>query len=344
MSDEPDFGGYEINPGPSFFARSLKFITDLMVVFGVALFAYQWAFADTYMFAERLTHLALQAFLVCWMVPLLYLIIGYWKFALAGMLLPVVGFIPLAPYLFPHQVHDEAMIAQAAKKGMIFRIVSHNLLISNSQYQETLTWTFEQKPDIIFYSESTPTWVHQFYDLERFYPHKLLRPEEHPFGIAVYSKLPFAKEPVAEDFETGGLWTAFCEFDLPDREENLLLVGLHPIPSPIQERDMILQKIAEKVAAHKGPVITVGDFNTTPYSPAWRNFLRVASLDDSMKGMGLNPTWKAGLPWFMQIPIDLGAARGPAKIVKIEQGPDVGSDHIPLVFTVSIPHPSKEAP
>jgi endonuclease/exonuclease/phosphatase (EEP) superfamily protein YafD len=124
----------------------------------------------------------------------------------------------------------------------------------------------------------------------------------------------------------------------------LALIGLHAAQPPLKpflrtEYDgQLLRARAAQVrgaaeAARTDPAIVVGDFNDVPWSmtarlPARAGFERL-SCD------GLDPTWSGnvrGLP--VVLPIDLAYARGVAARCRL--GPDIGSDHLPLVVEYTI--------
>jgi endonuclease/exonuclease/phosphatase (EEP) superfamily protein YafD len=74
----------------------------------------------------------------------------------------------------------------------------------------------------------------------------------------------------------------------------------------------------------------MGDFNTTPWSVLMRQVLRESGLVNSQSGFGLQPTWPATLPNFLQIAID-HCLHSPSLITKHRTiGPNIGSDHLPI--------------
>src|SRR5262245_25992548 len=84
-----------------------------------------------------------------------------------------------------------------------------------------------------------------------------------------------------------------------------------------------------------GPVIMLGDFNCTPWSPAFAELEARSRLRNSQLGFGTNPTWPTYLPG-MQLPIDHCLLS--ASLVAVDRfvGPAFGSDHYPLVVDVGV--------
>jgi endonuclease/exonuclease/phosphatase (EEP) superfamily protein YafD len=76
----------------------------------------------------------------------------------------------------------------------------------------------------------------------------------------------------------------------------------------------------------------VGDFNVTPWSPLFADLLRDSGLADSCRGFGWQPTWPTRLPAMFRIPIDHCLHGAGVAIVDRRVGPEIGSDHLPLLL------------
>ena len=84
--------------------------------------------------------------------------------------------------------------------------------------------------------------------------------------------------------------------------------------------------------------ILIGDLNTTPYSPYFSQLLKDSGLLNSMQGLRILGTWPADLPFFLRIPIDHLLVSKNIQVVKQEICPHVGSDHLPILTSISISH------
>ena len=80
----------------------------------------------------------------------------------------------------------------------------------------------------------------------------------------------------------------------------------------------------------KREVIAIGDFNSTPWSGRFREFLHEADLHNSQQGYGLQPTWHAGLPSPLMIAIDHCLHSKSITTINRATGSNIGSDHLPL--------------
>jgi endonuclease/exonuclease/phosphatase (EEP) superfamily protein YafD len=59
-----------------------------------------------------------------------------------------------------------------------------------------------------------------------------------------------------------------------------------------------------------------------------------SGLNNARKGFGVLPTWPANMP-FINIPIDHCLVSKEFNVENAEIGSDIGSDHYPLVISVS---------
>ena len=81
--------------------------------------------------------------------------------------------------------------------------------------------------------------------------------------------------------------------------------------------------------------LVVGDLNTTPWSPYFKDLLKLGALRNSMKGWGVQTTWPA-TSYPLRIPIDHALHSPGLVILNREIGPDVGSDHLPVILDVHV--------
>ena len=76
------------------------------------------------------------------------------------------------------------------------------------------------------------------------------------------------------------------------------------------------------------PVIVMGDFNLTPWSPHFLDFESTSGLRRAKQGVGLTPTWYArGASFPMGLVIDHMFVSGVLQIDEYHVGEDIGSDH-----------------
>lgn len=89
------------------------------------------------------------------------------------------------------------------------------------------------------------------------------------------------------------------------------------------------------------PMVVIGDCNTTPWSARLQNFLNMSGLRDSSTGFGYQPTWSAGFPIWLGLPIDHAFVSSEIEIHDRAIGPKLGGDHAPLWITIAVTNEQK---
>ena len=106
---------------------------------------------------------------------------------------------------------------------------------------------------------------------------------------------------------------------------------MQPIsPAFAASRDRQLRAWAR--LAELQPTLLPGDLNATPWSRAF-NHLDALGL---RRATGLAPTWPAALRGFAGIPIDHVLASRHWMRIDSSRGPDLGSDHAPVLARVTL--------
>ena len=95
-----------------------------------------------------------------------------------------------------------------------------------------------------------------------------------------------------------------------------------------------MKALAQIVAERPGPLVAVGDFNSTAWSPYFSDLLNQTRLHDARLGFGLQPTWPTR-QILLRIPIDHALVSEEVTVHDFRAGPDVGSDHFPVILDLS---------
>ena len=85
-----------------------------------------------------------------------------------------------------------------------------------------------------------------------------------------------------------------------------------------------------------GSVIVAGDLNATPHSRFYKQLLKSGELISAADGQGFSTTWNAKNP-LIRFAIDHLLYKGELAVSEYRLGPAVGSDHYPLITTLSFP-------
>lgn len=118
----------------------------------------------------------------------------------------------------------------------------------------------------------------------------------------------------------------------------IALAALHPRP-PIgseqnrYERDHVIQA-AVSAAQENDAALLIGDFNATPWSPVMADLVH-AGFRPVDCGAPWRSTWLSRAP-FMGLPIDLAYAGPSVTAARCRVGPDIGSDHWPLIVALRL--------
>ena len=109
-------------------------------------------------------------------------------------------------------------------------------------------------------------------------------------------------------------------------------------------RNLELGVLAKTVAKEPGPVLVMGDFNTTPSALPMYKLLQTANLKRVACGGPLAGTWRP-VDWsgttldkipVLKVTIDHVMVRD-LDVQACHVGPDIGSDHFPLIVTITQP-------
>ena len=215
------------------------------------------------------------------------------------------------------------------------RLLMLNVNSSNTRRDATLELIEAEDPDVVLLMEVDSDWLDGLGPLAAGYPHRLAVPREDNFGIAAYSKQPWVSGRVVELEDPAGEELPSLEVRLENGGHPLVLFFTHPVP-PVgprmaHRRDELL-RAAPRHAQGLGPrVVLAGDLNSTPWSPIFREVMEASGMRDTRQGFGIQPTWLAGLPSPFRIPIDHLFVTADVLVIERRVGPDVGSDHLPLI-------------
>ena len=248
----------------------------------------------------------------------------------------------LAVVLGADAIRTGSVSAQATARSDVgdddaaVRVVFTNISIRNDDTGKLAAWIKVSDPDVVVATEASSRHVAQLAEAMVEYPFQVLEPRRHPFGMAVYSRYPLSGGAVTEF--TGDTPPARVPIMVTANVETpggtLHLAGFHllpPItPQRLASRNEQLAIAGDILAELDAPKLVVGDFNATPWSAGLRAF----QSQNDLSGFNSQATWPIWLG-FAGIPIDHAFASRDLPILKIETGPDIGSDHRPVLIDVA---------
>lgn len=305
-------------PAPLLFRAAV--LTFLFSVFG--LFASHWWLLDLF------NHFQLQYFFTH--VLLILALLGLKSFRLVA----VVGLMLVLPL---------ARIAPTWRNpgkdpgGKSVRVATFNVLSANKRHDDALDWIRKSDPDLIFLPEVDPVWAVALKPLSRSHPHVIEHIIEGNFGFALYSKFPILEHRIEP---CGKMELPLLIAKISGPQGEFTLFGAHPVPPSSEfwssERDVFLNEIAQHTRAISGHILLLGDLNATRWSQSMQPLFETGWIDSS-DGHGCPPTWMNANP-LISIPIDhimfRPAAERPIYCRNRWVGPDLGSDHRPVVADI----------
>lgn len=255
-----------------------------------------------------------------------------------------VGITPPAPRPQPESIGSMV----AADSPAALRLVLANVRYGNRPSPDALAWIASVRPDVIVLQECSPAWAGAVRSLLGNGLEGVERPRSNPDGVALFSTLPLQAARV----RPGDLGTfAGVEALLMHAGRPIRVIGPHTWPpvskETVEGRNAGLVELADEVRSRRDDgesVVVLGDLNETPWGRAMRELLHSTDLGSARAGQGRNATWPTTLPWLgwptpslLMIPIDHCLVSPDLDVVHFEAGPDLGSDHLPIVVELRVP-------
>ena len=235
-----------------------------------------------------------------------------------------------AGYVLPWYVGD------ADVGGQPFKLVQANVLSSNENHEALIALVDSENPDVVVLEEVTAEWAEAVATLANDYPYRYVIPRSDNFGIALLSRAPFVN---VRHFASPPLGHPTIQARIDWHGKYIDLIASHPTvpvnPVVYAARNRQFENLAALVAESEGPVVLVGDLNATPWDRHYRRLEETTGLRNARRGFGIVPTWPTFLPLAM-IPIDHVLVSADIGVRALTAGPDIGSDHLPLVVTLAL--------
>lgn len=255
-----------------------------------------------------------------------------WRTAIATSLFALLNLVLLLPfYGRPGEKVGEPSL----------RVLSANVNKRNEQPQLLVELVRQLQPDVVAVIEATPEYVAGLEPLRARYPYSAGEDRLNPDGSVLLSQYPLAdSETIA--FVDGSYPTVVVRLQ---GEPAPTIVATHPPPprgaARLRTRTEEMKALAAIAAERSGPLVVVGDFNSTPWSPYFADLVQSTRLKNARLGFGLQPTWPVR-QILLRIPIDHALVSEDVVVHDFRAGPDVGSDHFPIVVDLSFPRGSEE--
>jgi endonuclease/exonuclease/phosphatase (EEP) superfamily protein YafD len=245
-------------------------------------------------------------------------------------------------------------LADPPPKGRTLKVVSFNLSYDNPDFAKTVAFLAKSGADVIGLAEVTPEAKAALSKLKSIYPHSVdcigqdrfcelmllsKKPMRYSFAGKIGPKLTYVASADI-DWQGAPVSIAMAHIVLPFVKPDWApLQTWIPAndPSPLlTDTPALWQSVQVAVLAgyarSLGPdQIVMGDFNSTPWSDLQTAFRKATWLDN--RGP-LVVTWPTALPAPLRVPIDTVFVGGGLTLRDFRAGPDLGSDHLPVIAEI----------
>lgn len=279
---------------------------------------------------------------------------------LAMAAITLVAVIRIGPYFAP-----KASAVSASTSGTTLRVVTFNAWTDNNQHiPEMEAWLRQINADVVLIQEIPASYARNgIPSLRDLYPYQL--PQRCADCIMTLSRYPFLSADLLPT-STGNISPFSLErITIQPGDQMVVIYNVHlntPFrsgprftlssrqPAPLtlalsyddSTRNAQMQTLLARLSNEKLPFIIAGDFNTSDQAVIYRDL--AAHMSDSFRevGMGLGASWPVnqiiGLPRFVPplIRIDYIWHSAGISAVSAQQGPFLGSDHLPLYATLRL--------
>lgn len=215
--------------------------------------------------------------------------------------------------------------------GPALSVATVNLHLDTTDVEKLAPWLAAEQPDLVVLLEVSPRLAKALKTLKD-YPFQLVHPEDSPFGIALLSRLPLATSAIV----IGDDGIAHLEADVRFAGGVIAMRAFHPMPplSPTfhQARNRQLAALIDPARAGALPQLVAGDFNASPWSQAMVG----VPASGWRRATSLRPTWPAWGQGLLGIPIDQVLVSPGWGVESREVGPDLGSDHLPVMVRLRL--------
>jgi endonuclease/exonuclease/phosphatase (EEP) superfamily protein YafD len=229
---------------------------------------------------------------------------------------------------------------ERAGAGAPLRVMSVNVLTVNPRHDDVAAAVERAAPDIAALQEISSAWHPVVERLARLLPH--VAPAD--WRARESDNILLSRHPIVESrlaLPPGpARWSAHVDAIVDVDGRRVRVIAVHPPPpvSPLlaEIRQSYLDDYARAATATEMPLLIVGDFNITPYSPRFRALLREGGLSYVHLGWAWPRSWPSAnggsyRRYVRGFPIDHVLTSRHFSAHGARAAEDVGSDHYPIV-------------
>ncbi len=240
----------------------------------------------------------------------------------------VINVATIIPFIFPFVIPVD---------DTEFKLVTVNLWVYNPVKSPAIQFLRTSDADVIVLNEVSSNWKPYVKKLKDMYPYQYFRTncmERGHCQMALLSKEPWYE--LTSSNNKASIPT-FIMARFLHKGVNLTVLGTHLI-YPLENGTAELQlrqinSISKIVNDVKGTIILTGDFNFSPWSFLHRRLTGDTELERAEGG--ILASWiSRSLP--IRLPIDHTYFRSKKGSARMELGPNIGSDHLPIITDINL--------
>jgi endonuclease/exonuclease/phosphatase (EEP) superfamily protein YafD len=256
-----------------------------------------------------------------------------WPLATILMIIQILALV--GTYLLPIKDNigsSSPVITEAPN----LRVITLNALKSNSsQNSQSLMhrWIYQEKPDLIAIQEAPFSWVALYAAIKADYPYLATPIGQYHKDINLLSRFPIISTNRVR-LGQGKLELVSVVVETPKGYVNIIIVHPMTIRSDAQwrERNFYMNYLTKVTDFGLSDTIVLGDFNASPWSKVYRDLLQQRQLSDHSE---IFPQFTRILDksqgFSLGARIDNVAVSAGSHVKNCTIGPDVGSDHLPVM-------------
>jgi endonuclease/exonuclease/phosphatase (EEP) superfamily protein YafD len=285
---------------------------------------------------ELMSHFTVQILAVQALATGIVLGFGYRRIATVFLPFALVNLLLIAPYAW-----FGAWRAEAAGGPTRLTVMAANVHYSKHDVELLRAEIRRIDPDVLVIVEPSANYYGDDSPLRLTHPHVLFHRDGAGTGIMMASRIPWerASTLTLSTKRSPSVFATFCRAPERGPAGCVDVLGVHPIsplgPERSRLRDAELKAVAEFVRERQPQrFIVMGDFNITPWSVRFDEFLESSGLSENPVGRGLTSTWTSKNPLF-GLPIDHVLVGREIHVLDQEVGMEIGSDHYPIAARVA---------
>ncbi|TNH38096.1 endonuclease/exonuclease/phosphatase family protein [Paracoccus haeundaensis] len=239
--------------------------------------------------------------------------------------------------VYPYTPLAAPEMALAAPAPDSIRVITANVQMGNTRYQDVIDTIEHYDPDILLLLETDEAWLAELEPMLSRYSTVVRQPQDNYYGLVFATRLSVDEARVIQ-LTNDRTPSLFARLKTPDGQPFHFL-GLHPRPpvpgEDTDDRDRQIYAAAKFAAMDDMPVVAMGDFNDVAWSETSQTFRRVGGYLDPRIGRGFFASFDAN-SWFLRFPLNQFYATSDVAVVSIERLEHVGSDHFPMAATFRV--------